>query len=1157
MSSLLRRFRSTKETRSFRDVCIGIHEDGYASNSVSTSRYNILTFLPVNLFVQFMNPVNLYFLLIAVLQLIPSISLTGGLPTVAVPLAIVVIVNMIKDGIEDYRRHVSDNKENSQSVEIAQGTDKKVAQRKWKHVRVGDVVVVRNHGPIPADIVFVASSDSHGLGFVETSNLDGETNLKQKSVPKQILDNIAHNDGAMKESEQVTQIFSIFQNAKITCQLPNNSLYQFEGSISFQPPPNKSSDMELGHMGSIPLGPSNLLLRGSRLRNTEWAVGVVVYTGRETKIQMNSSKPVRKLSSMDKLTFKFTLIAFIVQAVFCLIGALGWGIIASSQSFQNRFYLGFFGLSSAEIAGKATLKFFSYIILFSNFVPISLPVVVGIVKIFQSMLIEASTSSQVVVRSSDLNEELGQVQYVFSDKTGTLTRNKLEFKKFCVDGKSFGQGWTEIRRNVMKKMGEDVVEEVGKKPNTQSAPNVDFLDDAFWKMYSEDSETRNQALLFFFSLAVNHSVVIEKADEESNRFSASSPDEGALVYAAKFFGFEFIKKEARGVYIRTKNGVLFAEQLAVFEFDSARKRSSVLCRVSADPRGSADSPGSKIFLFVKGADTAIVPNLTSGVGKTSDMLAIMEQYARDGLRTLCVAYKQFEEAEIADWLKDFATASNSMNDREEQLVKLAKEIETDLTLVGISGIEDKLQTNVGETIDALRQAGIKVWMLTGDKLETAVNIGLATSLLSTVGMYRVAIDGAIARSSNFGDFLRTTRREFEAVIEKARKSENHEKSNDNQTLPIEAASAREVALVIDGAGLETVLGSSEYREIFTHIVSCCTSVICCRTSPDQKGSIVRLIRTTQKCVTVAVGDGANDCNMIQAANIGIGINGEEGRQAFNASDYGITEFQALKELILIHGRWQYRRIAKLVLYMFYKNVLICLPSYFLNLTTALFSGQRLFEEYMYQLFNVIFTSWPLIFFGVLEQDLNKRDCLRFPQTYKIGQQNGHASIKLFARWMLTGLWHSIVVFYVPYCCMAGTNLINSDGIPSDVWLFGTYVYMAIMVVVSFKLLMESYYWNALLISSLIVSFGLWLGTSKILEIFPLPFGTGGKSVKNVNLSPQLAGVNTRMYTSPMTFFIVLATSVAALCRDFIFKAYRLKYRPKDYHIVMSSVVPQK
>jgi len=212
---------------------------------------------------------------------------------------------------------------------------------------------------------------------------------------------------------------------------------------------------------------------------------------------------------------------------------------------------------------------------------------------------------------------------------------------------------------------------------------------------------------------------------------------------------------------------------------------------------------------------------------------------------------------------------------------------------------------------------------------------------------------------------------------------------------------------------------------------------------------------------------------------------------------------------------------------------------------------------MYQLYNVIFTSLPLIIFGVLEQDLNKRDCLRFPQTYRIGPSNGHASVKLFARWMLTGLWHSLVVFYIPYCCMAGTNLINSDGIPSDVWLFGTYVYMAIMVVVSIKLLMESYYWNALLIASLIVSFGLWLATLAILEVFPLPFATGGKSVKNVNLSPQLAGVNRRMYTSPMTFFIVLATSVAALCRDFIFKAYRLKYRPKDYHIVMSSVVPEK
>jgi phospholipid-translocating ATPase len=297
--------------------------------------------------------------------------------------------------------------------------------------------------------------------------------------------------------------------------------------------------------------------------------------------------------------------------------------------------------------------------------------------------------------------------------------------------------------------------------------------------------------------------------------------------------------------------------------------------------------------------------------------------------------------------------------------------------------------------------------------------------------------------------------------------------------------------------------------------------------------------------------------MIQSANIGIGLKGHEGLQAFNTSDYGISEFKSLCPLLLIHGRWAYRRISKLVLYMFYKNVLICLPSYYLNVTTSLFSGQRLFEEFMYQLFNVIFTSIPLIVFGVFEQDLNKRDCVRFPQTYTIGPRRGHASVKFFIQWMLTGLWHSLCVFYIPYCAMAGTNLVHKDGIPSDLWFFGALVYMAIMVVVSIKLVLESYYLNALLIWSLVASFLLWFATLAILEVFPLPLVSGRHRVSGVNLAPGLAGVNSRMYTSPMTLFIVFGTSVTALARDFIFKAFRLKFRPKDYHVVMSTIVPPK
>ena len=1120
----------------------GTPEIRFKSNVVRTSRYNLLSFVPLNLLLQFTKPANIYFLAIGILQIIPSISLSGSVPTIALPLTIVVIANMIKDAVEDYKRHLSDDKENSQAVSVVNPLDGALLERKWKDVRVGDVILIRNYQACPSDIILLASSEQSGVSFVETSNLDGETNLKLKTVPKE-LDILGVSgipvakDAAFKLSQELT-------SCEFRCQLPNNQLYQFEGSMKLIS--KSAEDIEAG-TGSVGLGLHNMILRGCMLRNTEWVLGAVIYTGHETKIQMNSRAAPRKVSSLEELTGKFIWIAFWIQLVLCFIGAIVYGVIASSSSFQSRLYLGLSGLTASEVAGKAVLKFFSYIILFSNFIPISLMVTMAIVKLFQSQTIQADRlmKQSTIVRSSDLNEELGQIEFVFSDKTGTLTCNKMEFRKACVSGITYGEGLTEIRRNVLKKLGMPVPEEPQLPSGAKETPNVNFVDNRLQEVLDskQPSAHFNDLVMFFFSLAANHSVMVESADHPA--FSASSPDEGALTYGALHFGFEFRGRDTKNVIIKLPNKEkLVIEQLAVFDFDSTRKRSSLVCRCY-DPRilMSTGEKVTKTFLLIKGADSVMVPRLSQSSAnrpETKTMLAEMEVFAVDGLRTLCIGYREIPNEWAKTWLMRYEEARTSLTDREKLFQNLAAEVETDIELIGISAIEDKLQTNVAGTIDSLRAAGIKVWMLTGDKLETAINIGFATSLINAAGMYRVILSG----EGDMKESLTRTLAEFDQIVGTKKGS---------VTLPAEAEGASEVAIIVDGGVLGKILSNEETRNLFSEVACMCASVICCRVTPEQKGSVVRLIREKHNKVTLAIGDGANDCNMIQSAHVGVGIRGVEGMQAFNASDYGVTEFQFLAPLLLIHGRWAYRRIAKLVLYMFYKNIVIVLPSYFLNLTISLFSGQRLFEELMYQVFNVVFTALPVIIFGIFEQDINKKDCMDFPQLYRVGPERIHARRRTFAQWILTGVWHSICIFYIPYLATTGTEIINADGVPSDIYLLGTYCYLAIVVVVNVKLVLEAYYLNALFVTSILVSVGLWFFVLYVLEIMPAILPKNGVKPDGVNMSPNLAGVGARLYSSPMTFFILFATCTFALMRDFVFKAFRFRFRSRDYHIIMASL----
>lgn len=487
-----------------------------------------------------------------------------------------------------------------------------------------------------------------------------------------------------------------------------------------------------------------------------------------------------------------------------------------------------------------------------------------------------------------MNEELGQIKYVFSDKTGTLTRNIMAFKKSSIAGVKYS-------------VSDDAEVEI-----ELDSPLVDTL--------MSGDESSEMIECFLVMMAVCHTVIPEKKEDGSVHYNASSPDEKALVEGAKRYGYEFIARKPDSVVIKTaRQEIEEYEVLNVIEFTSTRKRMSVIVR---DPKG-------RVRLFCKGADTMIFERLGNKPEHRKYLdttIDHMEEYAETGLRTLCLAVRDIKDSLYDEWSKVYHAAVTDINNKEEMSAKAAEEIEVELTLVGATAIEDKLQEGVPETIAQLLEANIHVWVLTGDKQETAINIGHSCRLL-TADMPKI-----ILNTTNLDE----TRTEINEQLANFRLEGLVGKTNP-------------VAVIIDGKTLSFALDHS-LRKDFLDLCCSCMSVICCRVSPIQKAEVVQLVQENTGAISLSIGDGANDVAMIQKADVGVGISGNEGLQAANSSDFAIAQFRYLARLLFVHGAWNYTRISKVILYSFYKNITL----YVIELWFAFYnywSGQVLFERW--------------------------------------------------------------------------------------------------------------------------------------------------------------------------------------------------------------------
>ncbi|KAI1094652.1 phospholipid-translocating P-type ATPase [Rostrohypoxylon terebratum] len=1041
----------------------------YVDNHVSTAKYNIATFLPKFLIEQFSKFANVFFLFTAALQQIPNLSPTNQYTTIG-PLVVVLLVSAGKELVEDYRRKQADSALNNSKARVLRGST--FEEAKWINVSVGDIVRVESEEPFPADIVLLASSEPEGLCYIETANLDGETNLKIKQALPET--------STMVSPAELSRL-----GGRVRSEQPNSNLYTYEATLTMQAG---------GGEKELPLNPEQLLLRGATLRNTPWIYGIVVFTGHETKLMRNATAAPIKRTKVERQLNMLVLALVGMLLILSIVSTVGELVFRSLRS-DSISYLELDSLNNAGDVVKAIFKdLVTYWVLFSSLVPISLFVTVEMVKYWHGILINDDldiyydkTDTPANCRTSSLVEELGMVGYVFSDKTGTLTCNMMEFKQCTISGIQYADEVPEDRRATV-----------------QDGVEVGIHDFKRLRENLKSHESAEAMHHFLALLSTCHTVIPERDEKSGNiKYQAASPDEGALVQGASMLGYKFVARKPRSVIIEVGEKEYEYELLAVCEFNSTRKRMSTIYRC----------PDGKIRLYCKGADTVILERLNEDNPHVEGTLVHLEEYASEGLRTLCLAVREIPEQEFQEWHSIFERAQTTIGGtRADELDKAAEIIEHDFYLLGATAIEDRLQDGVPETIHTLQQANIKVWVLTGDRQETAINIGMSSKLLSEDMMLLIVNEeDSIATRDNIQKKLDAIRNNADGSVEM-------------DTL----------ALVIDGKSLTFAL-EAEMEKIFYDLAVMCKAVICCRVSPLQKALVVKMVKKFSPEILLAIGDGANDVSMIQAAHIGVGISGVEGLQAARSADISIAQFRFLRKLTLVHGAWSYQRISKTILFSFYKNITLYMTQFWYTFQNV-FSGAIIYESWTLSFYNVFYTVLPPLVMGILDQFISARLLDRYPQLYTLGQQNQFFKISTFSAWIASAVYHSIVLYAFSELIWYG-DLILGDGTMAGHWVWGTALYASTLATVLGKAALVTNNWTKYHVMAIPGSMLIWY-------IFIVVYGIVAPMI---GFSKEYHGLVPVLFSNPVFWLQTVTLPMLCLMRDFAWKYAKRMYYPQTYH----------
>ncbi|XP_058127201.1 phospholipid-transporting ATPase IF [Anopheles ziemanni] len=1232
------------------------------SNRIKSTKYTLLTFLPMNLFEQFRRVANMYFLIMTVISIVidsPVSPLTS-----LVPLVFVIAVTAAKQGYENFLRYRADNMVNFSPVTVIRSG---VAEDiRCQDIKRGDIVMMTRDCDIPCDVVLLQSSDENDRCYVTTANLDGETNLKTMSVPKGV------------PKVPMERLHTI---GRIEYELPHTNLYSFKGRIELA-----DCHLAAGEHSLLPLMTENLLLRGSRIKNTEWAIGCAVYTGQQTKLALNSKMTTNKMSSSERYINKY-LVFFLVLLVAIVTVSYFLKRYNDRYRQEHNAYLGEI-LSNYRVS-QFLQDYFSFLILFNYLIPISLYVTIEMAKFLGGFYLEwdlemydEETDQQCIVNTSDINEELGQVSLLFSDKTGTLTKNVMIFQQCSINGRQYEQKGRRLqesgRRYALKinelskhvynffqalavchtvqvagdytKEADELLppatplqsnmddrlpmetmsiseEEIVQPPQDGSLHRTGELNDECDRIpttpvrrhpvslfegknrivpvehidpLASDTEVRRPlrpislvepgSVETSFTLehaggggggggsngnlaippqlelkrttsayeekpappggqdlkkighrrtqshippgmgrpasylmavngpmagrpvvtlrrnrgsyvsrsvresyaapAYNEASVIQRQESQVKRqeidnfiqkmdYQASSPDEKALVEACARMGLVYVGEDGDRMNIKLRASCVKAdvrsrigeipveelvqyERLAVLEFSSDRKRMSIIVRDS----------GGQIWLYTKGAESHVLP-LCAPSPLIETTQRHINEFAKLGLRTLAIARRRLTVQEFHAFNDELIEASSSLTDRTAKIEECQRKIETQLELLGATAVEDALQDNVRDTLQSLGKAGIKIWVLTGDKVETALNIALSCGHIP---------DGAA--------------RYFITDCTTVEQVQQH---LDTLSLEMFRQRGTTFALLIDGGSLTIALES--LKEQFRDVSIRCHAVLCCRLSPLQKCEVVQLMKTVDTApVTAAIGDGANDVSMIQEAHVGLGIVGREGRQAARCADYAFAKFCMLKKLLLVHGHFFSTRLAVLVLYFFYKNLVFMGVQLYFQIH-SMFSNQSVYDSVFLTLYNVVYTAVPVLVLALTEKPYQEQTLMKNPQLYQSVAGNKQYAWKYFIGWMILGIYHFSVIYFFTYAVWTINPAVYSYW-PSTVSFacYGTILIHNVVVLVNLKLLLEAIYKSYIFIATVLLSIFAFMGSTFVYNLLHINYDGSMLQVYNNLLS---------------------------------------------------------
>ena len=856
------------------------------SNKIENQKYNLITFIPVVLYNQFKQFGNFFYLIMSVSQFFEELKV-GFLFTYISPLAIVVTISMLKELYDDINRRIQDKKTNSTMITVLKGNsinnELLIMEKQAANLLVGDIIELKKDTRVPADIIVLKTynESNDNQAFIRTDQLDGETDWKLRKAPESTQ--------KMSKSEIVNCI------GKLECEPPSKLIYNFQGTLT------------IGNEIKEPLNLENTIW-ASTVIASQGVLGIVIYTGKESRARMNSSTPKLKIGVLDQELNKTNVYLFIIMLLLSLILTFLKGFIFS---------------------WKTLFIFIKFMILFCAIIPIALRVNLDVSKTWFSYVINKDDSiPETIARNSTIPEELGRVSYVFSDKTGTLTKNEMIFKKISMSNDNFGENnFNELKEileeecskydaplldlyNLFKENDNNDENEIQNDGESKDEINTKEIKRKKNKIRRERNKIIRDTITAML-LCNNVTPIIDEIDKEKITYQASSPDEIALVKFAETLNMKLFYRTDKLIKIKNTTGTIEEfEILANFPFSSETKRMGIILK---------SKKYGHIIFYLKGAE-----NVMKNYAKEEYIGYInenAENLATKGLRTLVLTQKLITEEEFNKWNIEFKEASTSMENRKEKMAQTISKLENNMDFLCVTGVEDLLQDEVATTIENLRNAGMKIWMLTGDKVETATCISISAGIKGKhQKIFTLKSDDIISEDKN------------ETISKLKEQFNEYNKKN----------TVESHIFIIDGELLDLSLKNCE-KEFFETTKNS-PSVVCCRCSPTQKRIVVKTIKNYIKNArTAAVGDGGNDVAMIQEADVGIGIVGKEGLQASLAADYSIKEFKSLNILLLWWGRLAYKNTSTLANFVIHKGLIISINQFIFSLmfyynAVALYNG---------------------------------------------------------------------------------------------------------------------------------------------------------------------------------------------------------------------------